>query len=131
MPNHSAADHPPSGLHERGSVTVASAAIAAVVLLVTVAGLALASAVAAAHRARTAADLSSLAAAVAVQRGADPGIACTSAAWVAQRNGAHLTGCSAGAAHSVTVVAEAPMGLALPGHRAVMAKARARAGPSP
>ena len=114
-----------------GSATVVAAAVVGAVLLVTLAGLGLTSAVAAAHRARAAADLGSLAAAVAVQHGADAGSVCASAAGVVRRNAALLTGCSVGPGQSVTVTTEAPTGWALPGQGPVMAKARARAGPSP
>jgi secretion/DNA translocation related TadE-like protein len=116
---------------EGGSVTVVVAAATGVALILLVGGLALASAVIATHRARSAADLGALAAAQAVQRGAGPPEACVVGASVAAMNGARPAGCVAADDGSVTVSAAATASLALLGARWSTTTARARAGPAP
>ncbi|MFS3127323.1 Rv3654c family TadE-like protein [Nocardioides sp. Bht2] len=75
---------------ERGAVTLLVVMMSAVLTLCGVAG-AYVAAVTSAHRAaQSAADLSALAAAVALSEGADP---CAEAAAIAVRNRAHLTAC--------------------------------------
>ena len=71
---------------ERGSATVVMLGVIASVLVLTISGLMLASAVLASHRARAAADLGALAAAGVLIRGGPASAACASAAQVAARN---------------------------------------------
>ena len=96
------------------------------VLLLTVSGLVLASAVLASHRARAAADLAALAAAGALARGAPAGVACASAAQVAVANHGRVQQCVASGV-------EVQLSVAVPaGMRGLgIATARARAGPDP
>lgn len=112
---------------EQGSGTVLVVAATGVLLVLTLAGLQLGAAATAAHRARTAADLSALAGATALQEGS--GEACTVVAVVAGRNGAKLMACSLGAEESVAVRVSIGVSIRWPGvpdH----AVASARAGPS-
>jgi len=96
------------------------------VLVLTVSGLLLASAVLASHRARTAADLSALAAAGSLMLGDPPAVACAAASRVALANHAQVQDCAVSAAEvrlSVAVRATATgVGVAV---------ARSRAGPGP
>jgi len=111
---------------ERGSATAVMLAVIALVLLLTISGLTLASAVLASHRARTAADLAALAAAGMLIRGDPPGAACERAARVATANHGQVQSCTA-AGDEVTVrvaVAAGVQGLGV-------ATARSRAGPAP
>lgn len=71
---------------QRGSATVVMLGVIASVLMLTITGLMLASAVLASHRARAAADLGALAAAGVLMRGAPATAACQSAAEVAAKN---------------------------------------------
>jgi secretion/DNA translocation related TadE-like protein len=91
--------------------------------------LAVGSAVLASHRARAAADLAALGAAVRLQAGDTTG-ACPRAGAVAGANGAALSACRPAADLSVVVEVEvpAPFLSRVVGHMA--ATARARAGPS-
>lgn len=116
---------------ERGSGTVLALAASGVLAVLLVAGLALASAVAAAHRARTGADLAALAAATSVQSGEGAASACSRAASVAAANAARQVTCTVGADSAVTVSATSPVGLRLPGLGQPRARATARAGPAP
>lgn len=111
---------------ERGSATVVMLAVIAVVLMLTVSGLMLASAVLASHRARAAADLAALAGAGALIRGDSPVAACQSAAAVAAANHGRVQRCAAVRAEvRLTIVVPAGMkGLGV-------ATARSRAGPAP
>lgn len=97
-----------------------------VVLLLTISGLVLASAVVASHRARAAADLAALAAAGELMRGEPTSLACAAGAQVAAVNGARLQTCIVSATEvrlSVSVRA---------GVKGVgVATARSRAGPGP
>jgi secretion/DNA translocation related TadE-like protein len=117
---------PFSGLSERGSATVVMLGVIASVLMLTISGLLLASAVLASHRARTAADLGALAAAAGLIRGETVGAACDRAAQVADKNHGRMVQCSVTGSEvrlSVSVLA---------GVRGVgVATARSRAGPGP
>lgn len=122
LAEHSAQRH--SRLVDRGSMTVLSLAVVGVVLTLTVAGLVLASAVVASHRARLAADLGALAGASALQRGDGATAACARAARVATANRARVGSCAVdGATLTLSVDVVAP-GWGSP------AVARARAGPA-
>ena len=116
---------------ERGGATVLVLAAAGVVAMVMVAGLALASTVAAGHRATSAADLAALGAAVSWSRGSSAVDTCGRAAGVAERNGAGLTGCTVTPDGSVTVTTTVRVPLVLPGLGSDVVRARARAGPEP
>ena len=96
------------------------------VLILTVSGLLLSSAVLASHRARTAADLAALAAAEVLMQGEPASSACESAAKVAVMNHGRLAECIASGTEvrlSVVVLA-AVKGVGV-------ASARSRAGPGP
>jgi secretion/DNA translocation related TadE-like protein len=104
-------------------------AVVAAVFLLTVAGVAVASAVLAVHRARAAADLGALAGAVVLAQGESPPSACRAARAVVARNGAVLLDCGSGADGSVVVRAGTRVTLGLPGQPGA-ASASARAGPT-
>lgn len=111
---------------ERGSATVVMLGVIVSVLMLTISGLLLASAVLASHRARAAADLAALAAAGALMRGEASLAACQSAADVAALNHGRVQQCLASGTEvrlSVTV----PTGVQGVG----VATARSRAGPGP
>jgi secretion/DNA translocation related TadE-like protein len=112
--------------HERGSATVVMLGMVAAVLMLTVSGLLLASAVLASHRARAAADLAALAAAGLLIRGAPAGAACESAAQVAALNHARVDQCLASGTE-VRIVVAVTAGVKGLG----VATARSRAGPGP
>jgi len=100
--------------------------VIAAVLMLTISGLLLASAVLASHRARTAADLAALAAAAGLIRGEPLGAACDTAAQVAARNHGRMVQCSATGTEVRLRVS------VLAGVRGVgVATARSRAGPDP
>jgi len=96
------------------------------VLLLTISGLVLASAVLASHRARAAADLAALAAAGVLMRGEPTGAACAAGAQVAMANHARLRQCIASATE-VRLSVAVPAGIKGVG----VATARSRAGPGP
>lgn len=100
--------------------------VIAAVLMLTVSGLLLASAVLASHRARAAADLAALAAAGALMRGEPVGAACGSAAHVAAANHGQVLECNvSGTEVRLSVeVAASVKGVGI-------ATARSRAGPGP
>lgn len=100
--------------------------VIAAVLMLTVTGLMLASAVLASHRARAAADLAALAAAGALIRGGPASTACEFAAQVAAANHGRVQQCIAsGTEVRLTVAVRAGVrGLGI-------ATARSRAGPAP
>jgi secretion/DNA translocation related TadE-like protein len=102
------------------------AAVISALLVLTVSGFFLASAVLASHRARTAADLAALAAAGVLMRGGPSAVACLSASRVAAANHAEVHGCA-------TAGMEADLSVSVPsGLKGVgVATARARAGPLP
>ena len=109
---------------ERGSVTVVMLAVIATVLVLTVSGLLLASAVLASHRARSAADLAALAAAGMLIRGETGIAACESAAGVAAANHGLVRRCIvSGQEVRLTVAVAAGV------ERLGVAEARSRAGP--
>jgi secretion/DNA translocation related TadE-like protein len=110
---------------DRGSAAVVLLSVISAVLMLTVSGLLLASAVLASHRARAAADLAALAAADVLMRGGPARTACESAALVAAANLASVQGCiAAGTEVQLSVAVPAAMrGLGV-------ATARARAGRS-
>jgi secretion/DNA translocation related TadE-like protein len=112
-----------------GSATVLTSAAVAVVLMVGVASLHLASAVLAAHRARAAADLSALAGAGTAHVEGRPRDGCAVAARVAAANDARLEDCTTGPAGEVSVRVSTAVGLPMPGAPGT-ATARARAGPA-
>ncbi|WP_156971385.1 Rv3654c family TadE-like protein [Knoellia sinensis] len=109
---------------ERGAGSVLVLAATGVLVSGAVAGLLVGSAAAAAHYARTAADLAALAAAGALQAGeVDP---CARAGAVARDNGADLVHCSLGVGETVTVGARRAVALGWPGipdHAVASAKA--------
>ena len=113
---------------DSGSATLAAVGVIAVLLLLTGSGLTLSSAVLASHRARSAADLASLAGASALMRGQPPGAACARAAAVARRGGAELSSCRAAGAGTLTVRAGVRPSLGILGPLGP-AGASARAGP--
>ena len=109
---------------DRGSATVVMLGVIGAVLLLTISGLVLASAVLASHRARAAADLAALAASGMLIRGEPASAACAAGAQVAAVNHARLQQCIASATEirlSVAVTA----GVTGVG----VATARSRAGP--
>jgi secretion/DNA translocation related TadE-like protein len=109
---------------DRGSVTIWAAALAGLVWFGSSTALLYGSAVAARHRAETAADLAALAAAVHVPEG--PVGACAVGTRIAARNGGSVRGCEV-VGDEVEVVVSRQVSLAgLGGYTAV---ARARAGP--
>jgi secretion/DNA translocation related TadE-like protein len=114
---------------ERGSATVLALGVVGAVVVLLAGGTALGGAVRAAHQAQAAADLASLAAAVALQQGAGPDAACRRAAGSAHTNGAVLRACSPAADDSVTVRVSVeppdPVGV-LPGQATASARAGAR-----
>jgi secretion/DNA translocation related TadE-like protein len=110
----------------RGSVTVVMVGVIASLLILTISGLLLASAVLASHRARAAADLAGLAAAGVLMRGGPGAAACDLAAQVAAMNHGRMEDCLAFGTEVQLRVA-VPAGLKGAG----VATARSRAGPSP
>lgn len=99
-------------------------AVIASVLMLTVSGLMLASAVLASHRARAASDLAALAAAGALIRGEPPAAACRAAVQVALANHGRIQGC---AVLGTTVRVSVTVPVAVRGLG--VASARSRAGP--
>jgi secretion/DNA translocation related TadE-like protein len=110
----------------RGSVTVVMVGVIASLLILTISGLLLASAVLASHRARAAADLAGLAAAGVLMRGGPGVAACDLAAQVAAMNHGRMEDCIA-AGTEVQLRVGVLAGLKGVG----VATARSRAGPSP
>lgn len=111
---------------DAGSATVVMLGVIASVLMLTISGLMVSSAVLASHRARASADLAALAAAGVLLRGGSTVEACESAAHIAVVNHGQLQQCiRSGAEVRLTVAVEA-------GLRGVgVASARSRAGPGP
>jgi secretion/DNA translocation related TadE-like protein len=109
-------------------MTVLSAAVTAVLVVLGVACLWLMGAVRTAHQARAAADLAALAAAATA--GLPDGDPCRAAVRVAEANAATLRSCDIGGDGSVTVAVSVPVRLSIPGVPDE-ARARARAGPRP
>lgn len=100
--------------------------VIAAVLVLTISGLLLASAVLASHRARAAADLAALAAAGVLIRGEPASAACESAAQVAAVNHGRVQQCIASGTE-VRLSVAVPAGVKGLG----VATARSRAGPGP
>lgn len=94
---------------EDGNVTVVAVGVIGLMLVLTIGGLAVASAVATSHRARSAADLAALAGAQQVPFGlpVDGQSVCHVARDLAIANGAQLTQCTVDGTGVVTVVARA------------------------
>lgn len=116
----------PGSSKARGSVTVVMVGVIASLLILTISGLLLASAVLASHRARAAADLAGLAAAGVLMRGGSGVAACDLAAQVAAMNHGRIADCLASGTEVQLKVA------VLAGVKGVgVATARSRAGPSP
>ena len=112
--------------HSRGSVTVVMVGVIASLLILTISGLLLASAVLASHRARTAADLAGLAAVGVLMQGGPGVAACDLAAQVTAMNHGRMEDCIASGTEVQLRVA------VLAGLKGVgVATARSRAGPSP
>lgn len=114
-----------------GSMSVLAAGLLGAVTLVLAGGLAVASAVEAAHRARSGADLAVLAAAARWQIGAGVAEACGQAGAVAKANGSRLTACRPEGDGSVWAAVSAPVRWQFPGTGYDTARAEARAGPGP
>ena len=109
--------------NERGSATVLGVATIGLLTVVALAGAGIAGIVVTHRRAQAAADLGSLAAASAIQRGRLP---CAAAAEVTRRNGARLVECTViGEVVTVRVEAATPPLLGVVRHT----RASARAGP--
>ena len=113
-------------VRDRGSGTVLVLGVVGVLLAMTVGALWVVSAVVAAHRAQTAADLASLAVAAALVRGEPTATACGEGAALAARNGGRLASCQAGPDYSVELVVQVPATV----WRVGTATARSRAGPA-
>ena len=107
---------------------MAAVGVVSVLLLLTGSALTLSSAVLASHRARSAADLASLAGASALMKGEPSSVACARAAAVARRGDAQLLSCRADGAQTLTVRAGVRPSLAILGPLGP-AGASARAGP--
>ncbi len=119
-------------LHDdRGSSTVLVLGLIAVLLTVTVAALAVLSAVRAAHQARSAADLAALAGAVVHQQASDASTACAEAKRIALRHDVEMLSCEVDAGGVVTVTTAAAISHRLGGVGPERAEGRARAGPAP
>ena len=116
---------------EQGSSTVLVLGLIAVLLTVTVAALAVLSAVRAAHQARSAADLAALAGAVVHQEVPDSSAACAEARRIALRHDVEMLTCEVDAGGVVTVTTSAPITHRLGGVGPERAEGRARAGPAP
>jgi secretion/DNA translocation related TadE-like protein len=113
-------------LGERGSATIWVLCAVLVLCLVTGIGLSIGAVAATTARARTAADLSALAAAAALVR--DEGDPCVRAAEIARANQAELTRCQV-EGRDIRVWIAAPLPAALRVIARDRATARARAGP--
>ena len=110
---------------DRASATVAAVGVMAVLLLLTLSALTLSSAMVASHRARSAADLASLAGASALMRGEAVAAACARATAIAWRSGAAVVSCAVVGAGALEVRAEVRPTVPGLGH----ALSSARAGP--
>ena len=116
---------------DAGSSSVVAVGLVALLLTLTVASLAVLSAVRAAHVARSSADLAALAGAVVHQQSADPTAACAEAERIALRHDVEMVECAVGAGGVVTVTASAPITHRLAGVGPERAQGVARAGPDP
>lgn len=124
---------------DEGSATILVVAGLGVLTMLLLSGLAMAAAVTASHRARSAADLGALAGALAIQGGLAPAEACARAAVVVARNDGRVLSCDVQGGGAVMVAAAAPVtgparliqSVGWPGTGPLMARARSKAGPSP
>lgn len=116
---------------ERGSSTVLAVGLIAVLLTVTLAALAVLSAVRAAHVARSVSDLAALAGAIEYQQSPDAGAACAEATRIAARHDVQVITCRIGGGGEVTVTTSAAIPLRLGGLGPDHAEGTARAGPAP
>lgn len=116
--------------NDRGSSTVLAVGLIAVLLTVTLAALAVLSAVRAAHVARSTSDLAALAGAIEYQQSTDASAACAEVARVAALHDVQVLTCEVGGGGEVTVTTSAPISLRLGGVGPDHAEGRARAGPS-
>jgi secretion/DNA translocation related TadE-like protein len=114
---------------EAGHGTVVALGMVGVLVALMLGGLALGSAVIGSHRARAAADLGALAAAVAVQRGRSPAEACETARGVVGANGARPGRCQVTADGVAEVSVTVPVPWSVPASPHGTARAGARAGP--
>lgn len=110
---------------ERGSATIWTVGLMALVFAVAAAVMIVGTARVARHRAQSAADLSALAAARLAF--ADPGQSCVRASSLAEQNGARVTRCSVDDGGIAEI--EVTMWIALPLKGRVVINADARAGP--
>lgn len=117
-------------MRERGSGSVLALAGVGAIAVLLAAALQLAGVVAAAHRARAAADLGALAGAEAVQAGAGQGAACAAAARIAEANGAAQEGCLVAVDGSVFVTTEESLPPGLATFAGGTVRGTARAGPA-
>lgn len=115
---------------DRGSSTVLALGVIAVMLSLMVAGLAVLSAVHAAHVARSSADLAALAGAIEYQERSTRGAACAEARRIARGHGARLVSCGVAGRGVVTVTTSVPIAHRLVGVGPTHAEGRARAGPT-
>lgn len=99
---------PRAGRDERGAATVLVAGAVAALVVVLAGALVVAGVVRDVHRARAAADLSALAAAVPLPSGGV--VDCDAAAQVATANGAALAGCAVDGQGAAVVRAAVPLG---------------------
>lgn len=113
---------------EGGSGAVLALAAMCVVILCATGALGVASALGAAHQARSAADLAALAGAGALQASA-PLDACAAARDLAHRNDAQLVSCRVERGQEVIVETSSTVPLRLPGLSPEAMVGRARAGP--
>ncbi|GAB3110361.1 hypothetical protein GCM10027055_09560 [Janibacter alkaliphilus] len=120
---------PGRGRGDRGSGSVLAVGAIAATLSGTLGGLAVASAVLAAHSARAAADLAALATAVQHQQGT--GAPCAEARRVAAAQQAEVTACQVTADGTAQVTTSVPVALRLPGVGPTRATGVSRAGPEP
>lgn len=115
---------------DRGSSTVLALGLIAVMLSLMIGGLAVLSAVRAAHVARSSADLAALAGATEYQETRVRGAACAEARRIARRHGSRQVSCSVTSGGVVTVTTSVPITHRLAGVGPDHAEGRARAGPS-
>lgn len=117
--------------NDRGSSTVLAVGLIAVLLTVTLAALAVLSAVRAAHVARSTSDLAALAGALEYQQSPDAAAACAEATRVAALHDVQVLTCRVGAGGEVTVTTSAQISLRMGGVGPDHAEGEARAGPEP
>src|SRR4051794_3544534 len=114
---------------DRGAMTVAMLGVILVIVLTLAGALVLGAATIAEHRARSAADLASLAAATAREGGPSAALACAWAATVARRTHASLLSCESRPDGSVELRVSCRWPASVPVLGPQTARARSRAGP--